>query len=412
MAQILSGIGPVKSHSRGLILDWAIRSLRRHRHVEAGSLDKPVGAVIRSAVLPEEGAPIFNRLKRMAALVLASFAAVATLVPAEASPASPRIVAVGDLHGDYEAYVEIIRAAGLVDERNRWAAGDAIFVQTGDVADRGPDSLRIMRHLVRIQRQAERAGGRVVVLVGNHEAMNVVGDLRYVHPGEYAAFADRNSRRRRENAYRANRESIEDFYRRADPSMLADAVKVAWTADTPLGWVEHRAAWAPGGELGRWVIGNPAVVLIDGTLFAHGGIGAAYASVPIDEINRRVAAALTAGDASPDAIINDPLGPLWYRGLATRGPGPETGGAAPLSVEDELDLVLLAFGARRMVIGHTPSLDGIRLLHGGRLARIDSGIAAAYGGRRTFLEIRGGAMVAHLVDRSVAPAVASDARRR
>jgi hypothetical protein len=345
----------------------------------------------------------------MAALVLASLAAAA-VAAVEPAPASPRIVAVGDLHGDYEAYAAILHAAGLVDERFRWAAGDAIFVQTGDIVDRGPDSLRIIRHLMRLQRQAEQAGGRVVVLVGNHEAMNVVGDLRYVHPGEYAAFADRGSRRRREQAYRANRESIEAFYRRADPSMLADAVKAAWTADTPLGWVEHRAAWAPQGEIGSWVIGNPAVVLIDGTLFAHGGLGAAYASVPIDEINRRVGASLAAGDAAPEAIINDPLGPLWYRGLATLAPAGEGGGAS-LAVEDELDLVLGAYGARRMVIGHTPSLDGIQLRHEGRLAVIDSGIAASYGGRWTFLEIREGEMVAHVVDRSAGPAAASGASR-
>lgn len=343
----------------------------------------------------------------MAALLVAGLAA-SPVAAAEPAPASPRIVAVGDLHGDFDAYVQIIRAAGLVDERNRWAAGRAIFVQTGDIVDRGPDSLRIIRHLMRLQRQAERDGGRVVVLVGNHEAMNVVGDLRYVHPGEYAAFADRNSRRQRERAYRANRESIEAFYRRADPSMLADAVKAAWTADTPLGWVEHRAAWAPEGEIGSWVIGNPAVVLIDGTLFAHGGLGAAYASIPIDEINRRVAAALAAGDAAPDAIINDPLGPLWYRGLATPAPVGEEGGAS-LAVENELDLVLGAYGAQRMVIAHTPSLDGIQLRHGGRLAIIDTGIAAAYGGRPTFLEIREGEMVAHVVDRSASPAAITGA---
>ena len=319
----------------------------------------------------------------MTALLL-TMAAVAPLGASSGAQAPPRIVAVGDLHGDYDAYVAILRAAGLVDRRGRWAGGDSIFVQTGDVADRGPDSLRIMRHMMRLQREAARAGGRVVALVGNHEAMNVTGDLRYVHPGEYAAFADRRSERRRAQAYDANRAAIEAAYRARDPAMSAEAIRAAWLAATPLGWVEHRAAWGPDGELGRWVVRNPAAVLIDGTLFVHGGIGPAYAAMPLEEINRRTAAALAAADDSPEAIINDPAGPLWYRGLAD----------SAVLREGELDALLRAYGARRIVVGHTPQLDGIALRDGGRLALIDTGIALHYGGRRAWLEIRGGEAIA------------------
>lgn len=323
---------------------------------------------------------MFERVKKAVGLVLVAFALVAA--------AAPRVVAVGDLHGDYRAYRAIVRAAGLVDARDRWTGGDAIFVQTGDIADRGPDSLRIYRHLMQLQRQAARAGGRVVALVGNHEAMNVTGDLRYVHPGEFAAFADRHSERRRALLYEASRAAIEASYRARDPAIPAEAIRRAWLRATPLGMIEHRAAWHPEGELGRWVVASPAVVLIEGTLFVHGGISAAYAPLPIDEINRRVAAALAAADAAPEAIINDPAGPLWYRGLVIRD------GADP---EAELDIVLRAYGARRIVVGHTPVLGGIAIRHGGRLVRIDTGIAAHYGGRRTWLEIRGGELIAHVL---------------
>ncbi len=123
----------------------------------------------------------------------------AALIPAAtlAKPAPERIVAVGDLHGDYDAWTAIARAAGLTDAKGRWAAGATTLVQMGDVADRGPDSLKIIRHLMKLQREASKRGGRVIVLVGNHEAMNMTGDLRYVHPGEYRAFVDRNSEARR-----------------------------------------------------------------------------------------------------------------------------------------------------------------------------------------------------------------------
>lgn len=326
--------------------------------------------------------------------------AAALLAFAAPAAAQQRIVAVGDLHGDHAAYAAILRSARLTDERDRWIGGNSVLVQTGDVTDRGPDSLRIIRSLMRLQREAQRAGGRVVALVGNHEAMNVTGDLRYVHPGEYAAFADRESAARRSRFFEANRAAILAHYRNRDPRLTPPQIRAAFEADTPLGQVEHRAAWHPNGEVGRWIAANPAVVLIDGNLFAHGGVGAAYANVPVDEINRRAAAALAARDSSRSAIINDPQGPLWYRGLIRRDSDAEAPAGAPpqqLSMEAELATVLAAQGARRMVVGHTPDLAGIRMLHGGRLVAIDTGISAHYGGPRTYLEIVNGEARAHVV---------------
>lgn len=328
---------------------------------------------------------------------------LATLFLAFATPAAAqRIVAVGDLHGDYAAYAAILRAARLIDARDHWIGGDAIFVQTGDVPDRGPDTLRIVRSLMRLQREAALSGGRVVTLVGNHEAMNVTGDLRYVHPGEYAAFADRNSAQRRSRFYESNRTAIENHYRRRDTALTREQVRAAFETDTPLGWVEHRTAWSPRGEVGRWVAANPIVALIDGNLFAHGGVGASYANVTADEMNRRAAAALTARDTSREAIINDPRGPLWYRGLIRRDADEEApvaaGAAEALSMEAELAEVLAAHQARRMIVGHTPNFAGIQFLHGGRLVAIDTGISAHYGGPRSYLEIVNGEATAHVVE--------------
>lgn len=350
---------------------------------------------------------MIGRMARWIGLVLA-MAAVGLAAPAPAAEPQ-RIVAVGDLHGDYQAWLDIARAARLVDRRNRWAGRATILVQTGDIVDRGPDSLRIIRHLMRLKREAARRGGKVVVLVGNHEAMNMTDDLRYVHPGEYAAFATTGSDRLRELTFQANEAAIVAAFRARSPQMTSAAVRAAWLAQNPSGKLEHRAAWSPRGELGRWTIGNPAVVKIGGNLFVHGGISARYAGIGVDEINRRTAAALASATEAPDAIINDPLGPLWYRGLVARARDPETraqGAAAPPpaaaapAVEQELASVLAAHGARRMVIGHTPSLAGIEISHGGRLVRIDTGISRYYGGRLGFLEIVGDRLVPHSVERS------------
>ncbi len=330
---------------------------------------------------------------------LAGVLALAAPLPAAAAPLH-RIVAVGDLHGDFAAWRDIARAAGLVDANGRWSGGGTVLVQTGDVVDRGPQSRRLIEELMRLKREAP--AGQVVTLVGNHEAMNMTGDLRYLTPADYAAFTDADSARRRDAVYEANKTAIIAANRAHDPKITDDAVKQAWYAATPLGSIEHRIAWSPGGPIGRWVLGNPALALLDGTLFLHAGISPAYAHVPLDEINARVAAALKAGATDPGAIINDQNGPLWYRGLAEEQVQAQipAAGPAPPTIAQQLDVLLPAFGARRIVIGHTPVLSGIVIAEGGRLIRIDTGISSVFGGKLSWLEILDGNPIAHTVERS------------
>jgi hypothetical protein len=341
---------------------------------------------------------------RIAATALAALSAA---MPAPALAQQPqRIIAVGDLHGDYQAWLTIARAAGLINNRGHWAGGKTILVQLGDVTDREPDSLKIVRNLQQLQKEARRAGGRAIVVLGNHEAMNLLGDNRYTTPGEYAAFVDRQSAARRDRVYELNQAQTEAFYRARDPKLTPEQVRSAWMAEHPLGWVEHRLAWGPSGDLGKWATSNPAIVKIGRTLFAHGGISAEYARQPLDTVNARVAKAMAAADDSPASVLTDPLGPMWYRGLVMRDPDAQAARAAatppapPLTVDQELDAVLAAYGAQRLVVGHTPSLKGIQVSAGGKLARIDTGISRYYGGPLSWLEIIGDRMIPHTVARS------------
>ena len=348
------------------------------------------------------GVPIL-RLWIWPLLALAALLAPA-IAPAKSSP--PRIVAVGDLHGDFDAWEAIAKAAGLIDAKGRWAGGNTTLVQMGDVADRGPDSLLIIRQLMKLQREARGKGGKVIALVGNHEAMNMTGDLRYVHPGEFRAFVTRESEAIRNRVYDANRPAIEAAYRAKDPTLTAAAIRAGWMQANPLGKLEHQAAWGPDGEIGKWVVTNPAVAKVGDSLFVHGGISAAYTQYSPEQINRRVADALKAQETIPTSIINDPAGPLWYRGLISRAPGDETtvapaaaANARPLTVDQEIRLVLEAFHVDRIVVAHTPSTVGIISADNGALWRIDSAISRAYGGKLTYLEIIGGKAVAHDVPR-------------
>jgi hypothetical protein len=330
---------------------------------------------------------------------------ILTLAMAPAANTSPlsRIVAVGDLHGDFAAWRDIARGARLIDDDGNWVGKGATLVQTGDVVDRGPDSLKIVQDFVRLQNQAARDNGQVVALVGNHEAMNMTGDLRYVSAGDYAAFVDRDSERRREAVYEANKAAIAARYRKGDPQMTDDVVRQAWYRATPLGSIEHQLAWRPDGKIGRWIVNNPAVALLQDTLFVHAGISPAYVHLSIAEINRQVSAALRAQTTDPSAITNDPVGPLWYRGLVV--PNGEKLALDPTAppeppVEDQLTQLLSAYGAKRIVIGHTPIMSGIEISHGGKLVRIDTGISKVYGGPLFYLEISQSTLLPHAVERS------------
>lgn len=331
---------------------------------------------------------------------------LALAVPAATAPAQ-RVVAVGDLHGDFSAWRDILRSASLVDSRGRWSGGNTILVQTGDAVDRGPKSLEIIHDLMRLQKEASRAHGQVIALVGNHEAMNLTGDLRYVSAAGYADYADRDSKSRREAVYSANKAAIETAYREKDAQLGSDAIRKAWFEAFPLGRLELQAAWSDHGEIGRWVVKNPVVALLDGTLFVHGGISPAYAGLTVAQINARAADALAARSTDPAAIINDEQGPLWYRGLAQP---PKSNNGASLTAatpdqiqpagDEQLDALLSAFGAQRIVVGHTPVLSGIASFRDGKLICIDTGISAVYGGTVSYLEIVAGTPLPHAVARS------------
>ena len=311
------------------------------------------------------------------------------LSSAESRPEPDRIIAIGDLHGDYEAYIDILRRAGLIDKKKRWAGGNVVLVQTGDIADRGPDSLKIIRHIIKLQDQAAKAGGQVLVLTGNHEAMNMTGDFRYVHPGEYKAFKNSKSKKVRDRVFEANRDAILAFYKESQPELDEKQARKAWNAENPLGKFELQWAWSPDGEIGAWAVNNPAVAIIGDSLFVHGGLSPEHRHLSIETINNRAREALLEQSDNEARIINEPNGPLWYRGLIPgRYENPEH---PPL---EQIEKVLDQYDVSRIIIGHTPNVKGIQAHFGGRLIQIDTGIAEYYGGTPSFLRIENGQVFA------------------
>jgi hypothetical protein len=324
-------------------------------------------------------------LRCAALLVLALFVVGAASVPKKGAQAPERLIALGDLHGDYDAFRDLMSQAGLMNASGNWSGKKTVLVQMGDVVDRGPKSRDIVLRLQKLQSQARRDGGKVITLIGNHEAMNMIGDLRYVPQVEYQNYTTSNSESLRQRYYRDNKRRIEASARQSAPDMPEADIKARWLEQTPLGFIEHRRAWAINGEFGRWVLANPALVIIGDSLFVHGGISAKYAAYSVRELNDMVHKALRSPVTSGDNILEDEAGPLWYRGLVEENE----------NTESEVAAVLQAYAVKRLIIAHTPSLSGIKVLHQGRVILIDTGISAAYGGTRSFLSIEGQAIFAH-----------------
>ena len=329
------------------------------------------------------------------ALLFACTATGKTLDAANDDTYRSRLVAIGDIHGDYQQFVKLLQTVGLVDKRNKWIGGDSRLVQLGDIPDRGPDTRKAMDLLMELEKSAAKAGGSVTALIGNHESMNMTDDLRYVHSGEYAAFKGRNSRKNRNAYYQATIAHLTTTLSKKDLPVFDKAHREQWNVKFPLGYVEHRRAWAPSGKYGKWVLSHPAVAVLDDTLFVHGGISAKYANMPVSEMNTRIRTELANSPrVLPDSVIDDVVGPLWHRSWTS----------LPEIAENEsaLDAVLAALGVRRMVVAHTPLLPIVLPRFGGKLVMVDVGLSAAYGGGFSALELVGGEAFAIIADGRVA----------
>jgi len=292
-----------------------------------------------------------------------------------------RIVAVGDVHGSFDRFVEILKTAGLIDDRERWSGGKAHLVQLGDVVDRGPDSRKALDFLMRLEGEAEKAGGAVHALLGNHEIARMLGDLRLVHAGEYKAFVGDNSEEMRKR--------LLEVVKPADPEEFLKT--------TPLGQTEMIIAFGAKGDYGKWLRTHDAVAKINGVLFLHGGISPAVAPTSCDEINATVQREITTDfDQTQKAPLSSLAarvdGPLFYRGLAE-----ESDAFGP-----QVDEILAKQGVKAIVIGHTVSPTGrIRPRFGGKVFQIDTAMQPAYvpNGRASALEIKGNDITAIYQDR-------------
>ena len=213
--------------------------------------------------------------------------------------AEERIVAVGDIHGDYDAFVSLLQRAKLVNNNIHWIGGKSILIQTGDFLDRGLDARRVLDLFMRLEKEAKKKRGRVLILLGNHEVMNMMGDLRYVNRKVYEQFADDKSESRRQSAYRA----YQKYFLRLTPGPAETAAapftpktEEEWMEEHPPGFLERQQMFGPSGKYGKWLRKHDIVKQVGGGIFLHGGIHPDLESWGVKKINRIFHSELTAFD--------------------------------------------------------------------------------------------------------------------
>ncbi|MDJ0917207.1 MAG: metallophosphoesterase [Woeseiaceae bacterium] len=347
-------------------------------------------------------------------------------VPAAASwqfDGVERVVAVSDVHGAHPAFATTLKGAGVIDNEQSWSGGKSHLVVVGDLLDRGPDSRRSMDLLMKLEQEAEAAGGKVHVLIGNHEAMNLIGDLRYVAAGEYEAFAREETEDERNFWFEKHRES------RETPDYSREAFDKAF----PPGYFAHRRAFAADGHYGAWLLSKPVIVVINQTAFVHGGVSPMVGEYGLDGVNGKLVGEMAEYlrlldrlyaeeillptdnfydhpglleawmppiDSTPELLdsvakarilnasrLHDSDGPLWYRGNAA---------CSRVIEETRLLETLEIIGANRVVIGHTPTPTR-RILSrlDGAIVEVDTGMnRRSYGGTGNALLIEAGELSA------------------
>ena len=320
-----------------------------------------------------------------------------------------RVVAISDIHGAYGAMVETLQNVGVLDDQQAWAGGTTRLVIVGDILDRGPRSRDAMDLLMRLEDEAKAAGGYVHVLIGNHESMNMIGDMRYVSKEEYAAFAADETLEERSRWFQAY------LQRQPMPRDEAD-LKERFDNTFPAGFFALRRELGPQGKYGQWLLTKPTIAVIDGTAFVHGGLSPVVNDYGLDGINKALRKELSdyvravhllmeaeillptdshydytdiatrhmpTNSDSPELLaaikvvkqfdgesLISTNGPLWYRSnVACSG----------IIEKHRLDESLAAIGADRVVVGHTPT-PGRRVLQrfGGRLIEVDTGMLNFY----------------------------------
>ena len=188
------------------------------------------------------------------------------------------------------------------------------------------------------------------MLNGNHESLNVAGDFRYVTPGAMVESA-------------------------TAAGLAEDIIRTDRNAVLQARWKLYR----PGGQMAKELAKNPAVLVVNDIVFAHGGLLPHHLKYGLQKMNDEVAAWMlgcTKEDGSlsapPFPAMGDGNSVMWNRTFGKE----KVSDYDRLHMRSQLDATLRSLGARAMVVGHTPQISGLNSECDGRVWRVDAGMSA------------------------------------
>ena len=293
---------------------------------------------------------MFNQPIRALALVI-SFA-ISACSAESPDETSNRLVAIGDLHGDIGSARQAFQLAGAIDESDRWIGKNLTVVQLGDIIGRSFQDREVLDFLLALQLKAASGGGRLHLLIGNHEVFGARLELRWVHEDAYEAFASTPGQNL------------------SDPRL----------ADIPQHQRPRGAALLPGGHYARQLADFHAVLRVGDTIFAHGGVTPHWAKYGIDQINEDVGKWFSGETDEPVSTLGMDPGKFDDSVMMSRHFSTEDADCELLGESLEI------LGAKRMVVAHTVQQSIISKC-GERVWAIDTGMSRYYGGPIEVLEI-------------------------
>lgn len=247
------------------------------------------------------------------------------------------VAVISDVHGHYDTYLSHLLSNGIIDKDLNWKFGKGHLVFLGDAFDRGDKVTEILWHLFRLEKQALKNGGKVHVMLGNHELMVLAGDLRYIHE-KYT--------------------------------------KVETIAGLP-----YSALYSGNSVLGYWLRSKPVMITINDILFVHAGISPELVKkeLKVKQVNQIFYESIVGKDTDfypgehEISLLSGNDGPVWYRGYFAN-PGLDV---------SRLDSILGFYGVEHIVVGHTPQKT-ITILYGNKVIGIDTGMGYGQPGYMMF----------------------------
>jgi hypothetical protein len=371
-----------------------------------------------------------NILLRLCVFIVVGAGSQAMAAASYDIKAPGRVVAFGDVHGAYDDWVALLQELNVVNDQLDWSGGNTHLVSLGDLIDRGPGSRSVVELLMKLEQQAQKAGGEVHVVLGNHEVMVMTGDLRYVSKAEFAAFA--------RDETQAEREAFYADYRRLNTGGEETTVRQTFEQQYPPGYVALRKSYSQSGRLGGWLVQQPLVIKVNDKVYMHGGIASSVSEETLVSLNEKVRGELerfldsvdllrsvgvmplhvgyddrlaflnarveefvaaNPGDRPDwfDAVQNvfeaqeyfvfSEDSPNWYRGTAL---------CHPFAESFNTERFLKSVGAKQLVMGHTPTKGNVMERMDGLAIRLDTGmLKSVYKGRASALVSGSGADYVH-----------------